>query len=88
LDRGEGNKLSRRQLLLQGSRQGQFCKCCHSIVFFLEGPNQFLSLVFLDVVVLDEVSSRSQLNWRWNERRAGNAEVVRIHRDPRLTSLP
>jgi hypothetical protein len=47
LDGCEGNKLSCRQLLLQVSRQGQFCKCCHSFVFFLEG----LDLNFLRPVM-------------------------------------
>ena len=37
LDGCKGNELSCRQFLLQGSRQGQFRKCGHSIVFFLEG---------------------------------------------------
>src|ERR1700676_83747 len=45
LDGGEGNELSCRQFLLQGSRQGQFRKCCHSMVFFLEGPSRFSDTV-------------------------------------------
>src|ERR1700686_2968954 len=41
LDGGESNELSCCQFLLQGSRQGQFRKCCHSFFFFRGGPSRF-----------------------------------------------
>src|ERR1700676_1485127 len=80
LDGCEGNELSCRQFLLQGSRQGQFGKCCHSIVFFLEGPSRFSN-------TLVESSHAARIETgAGTKRRAGNAEVERLQQDPRLTA--
>src|ERR1700676_4052594 len=77
---GERKELSCRQLLLKGSRQGQFGKCCHSIVFFLEGPSRFSN-----TLVESSHAARIKIG-AGTKRRAGNAEVGGIQRDPRLTA--
>jgi hypothetical protein len=64
--------LSCRQLLLQRSRQGQFRKCGHSIVFFLEGLNVNFSKA---VVFESSHAARIQIG-AGTKRRAGNGGSV------------
>src|ERR1039458_6634325 len=83
LDGCEGNELSCRQLLLQRSRQGQFRKCGHSIVFFLEG----LNVNFTDTMARVRMPLALKLALEPNGGQE-MAEVYRIQQDPRVTSKP
>src|SRR5208282_2667948 len=75
LDGCEGNELSCRQLLLQQSRQGQFRKCGHSMVFFLEGLNVNFSNSCSQTRVESSHAALFEIG-AGTKRRAGNSGSV------------